>query len=144
MSHAKLSSGSSTQGQIHPLGASASRQARRDTTIPSAAAAATEELQQAPVAAGAVKGLGFYTGEDGYIYCDDMRVDDVRQQVADSPFYLYSRDRITANYQAYATVGAAKAHLNMYLCLRMLMRVHHYQGLPVSAKMVKAYCCVAG
>ena len=109
MSHARLSSGSSAQGQIHPLGASVSRQARRHTTITSAAAAATEELQQAPVAAGAVKGLGFYTGEDGYIYCDDMRVDDIRQQVADSPFYLYSRDRITANYQAYATVGAAKA-----------------------------------
>jgi diaminopimelate decarboxylase len=66
------------------------------------------------VAAGAVQGLGFYTGEDGYIYCDNMRVDDIRQQVADSPFYLYSRDRITANYQAYATVGAAKA-VRMYL-----------------------------
>jgi hypothetical protein len=27
------------------------------------------------------KGLGFYTGEDGYLYCDNMRVDDIRHQV---------------------------------------------------------------
>ncbi len=27
------------------------------------------------------KGLGFYTGEDGYLYCDNMRVEDIRQQV---------------------------------------------------------------
>ena len=29
------------------------------------------------------KGLGFYKGEDGYLYCDNMRVDDIRQQVMD-------------------------------------------------------------
>jgi hypothetical protein len=86
-----------------------SQHARRHTITASAAAAATAELQQAPTAAGAVKGLGFYTGDDGYLYCDNMRIDDIRQQVADSPFYLYSRDRITANYQAYAEVGAATA-----------------------------------
>jgi diaminopimelate decarboxylase len=28
------------------------------------------------------KGLGFYTGEDGYLYCDNMRVDDIRHQVS--------------------------------------------------------------
>jgi hypothetical protein len=28
------------------------------------------------------KGLGFYTGEDGYLYCDNLRVDDIRQQVS--------------------------------------------------------------
>ena len=28
------------------------------------------------------KGLGFYTGmEDGYMYCDNLRVDDIRSQV---------------------------------------------------------------
>ncbi len=27
------------------------------------------------------KGLGFYTGDDGYLYCDNMRVDDIRKQV---------------------------------------------------------------
>eukprot|EP00877_Chromochloris_zofingiensis_P005286 jgi/Chrzof1/14759/Cz09g15050.t1 len=47
------------------------------------------------------KGLGFYTGEDGYLYCDNMRVDDIRAQVPESPFYLYSKARITANITAY-------------------------------------------
>lgn len=27
------------------------------------------------------KGLGFYTGEDGYLYCDNMKVEDIRHQV---------------------------------------------------------------
>jgi diaminopimelate decarboxylase len=27
------------------------------------------------------KGMGFYTGEDGYMYCDNLRVNDIRQQV---------------------------------------------------------------
>lgn len=27
------------------------------------------------------KGLGFYTGEDGYLYCDNLKVDDIRHQV---------------------------------------------------------------
>ncbi len=47
------------------------------------------------------KGLGFYTGDDGYLYVDNLRIDDVRQQVHESPFYLYSKQRITSNYQAY-------------------------------------------
>lgn len=34
-------------------------------------------------------GIGFYTGTDGYLYCDSMRVDDIRSQVPESPFYLY-------------------------------------------------------
>jgi hypothetical protein len=25
--------------------------------------------------------MGFYTGEDGYMYCDNLRVDDIRHQV---------------------------------------------------------------
>lgn len=48
------------------------------------------------------KGEAFYTGaEDGHQYVDNMRVDDVRAQVQDSPFYLYSQRRITANFLAY-------------------------------------------
>eukprot|EP00775_Hariotina_reticulata_P008763 gene8763-8942_t len=47
------------------------------------------------------KGLGWYTGEDGYLYCDNLRVDDIRHQVPESPFYVYSLDRITANFTAY-------------------------------------------
>lgn len=47
------------------------------------------------------KGLGFYTGEDGYLYCDNLRIEDIRKQVKESPFYLYSKARITENYKAY-------------------------------------------
>jgi len=47
------------------------------------------------------KGTGWYTGEDGYVYCDNLRVEDIRQEVPDSPFYLYSKDRITSNISAY-------------------------------------------
>ena len=36
------------------------------------------------------KSTGFYTGTDGYLYCDELRVDDIRQQVPleNRPFYL--------------------------------------------------------
>lgn len=46
---------------------------------------------------------GFYKGDDGFLYCDSVRVDDVRQQVPAEagPFYLYSKDAITRNYKAY-------------------------------------------
>lgn len=27
------------------------------------------------------QGVGFYTGDDGYLYCDSLRVDNVRGQV---------------------------------------------------------------
>ncbi|KAG1660166.1 hypothetical protein FOA52_005266 [Chlamydomonas sp. UWO 241] len=47
------------------------------------------------------KGTGWYTGEDGYVYVDNMRVEDIRREVPDSPFYLYSKDRLTANIDAY-------------------------------------------
>jgi hypothetical protein len=30
------------------------------------------------------KGLGFYTGEDGYLYCDNLRVDEIRKEVCHS------------------------------------------------------------
>ena len=27
------------------------------------------------------KGVGIYTGEDGYLYCDSLRIDDIRDKV---------------------------------------------------------------
>jgi hypothetical protein len=96
--------------RCRPLHLAASRRARR--TAPPPAAAAAEAPSAIGVAASFVaapgKGLGFYTGDsDGYLYCDGMRVEDIRAQVASSPqstpgpFYLYSQARITANYDAY-------------------------------------------
>ncbi|QDZ25519.1 diaminopimelate decarboxylase [Chloropicon primus] len=45
---------------------------------------------------------GFYSKDDGFVYCDDVRVKDVRQQVPESPFYLYSKNQLTENFQAYS------------------------------------------
>lgn len=33
-------------------------------------------------------------GTDGYMYCDNMKIDDIRAQSSSSPFYLYSQERI--------------------------------------------------
>ncbi|KIY98180.1 diaminopimelate decarboxylase [Monoraphidium neglectum] len=75
---------------------------RRLRHVVSAAAVAERPAAPAnPYRQPAGQGLGFYTGEDGYIYCDNLKVDDIRQQVQESPFYLYSRDRIASNYAAY-------------------------------------------
>ncbi|KAI8475040.1 MAG: diaminopimelate decarboxylase [Monoraphidium minutum] len=68
---------------------------------PAAAVAAETAAPANPYCQPAGKGMGFYTGEDGYMYCDNMRVDDIRAQVKETPFYLYSEGRITANFRAY-------------------------------------------
>jgi len=47
------------------------------------------------------KGVGWYTGENGHLYCDNLKVDDIRKQVPDSPFYMYSEERVTSNFNAY-------------------------------------------
>nr|QKY14832.1 diaminopimelate decarboxylase (DCDA) [Polytomella parva] len=48
------------------------------------------------------KGLGWYTGEeDGFVYCDQVRVADVQKKVPESPFYLYSKNKVGANFAAY-------------------------------------------
>jgi diaminopimelate decarboxylase len=84
------------------------------------------------------KGESFYTGDDGYQYVDNMRVDDVRSQVQDSPFYLYSKQRITSNYMAYkkalegidSIIGyAVKANNNMVI-------MKHLQQLGSGAVLV--------
>lgn len=53
-------------------------------------------------------------GTDGYMYCDSMRIDDIRAQVDSSPFYLYSQERIRC--VASAAAGAAAA-----VCCRRLL-----------------------
>ncbi|KAG2494010.1 hypothetical protein HYH03_007937 [Edaphochlamys debaryana] len=61
------------------------------------------------------KGLGFYTGaEDGYLYVDQMRVEDIRHQVPESPFYLYSKNRIMHNYASYQQALAGIDSLPCY------------------------------
>ena len=73
-----------------------------------AIAAEPAEMTRVAFRQPAGRGLGFYKGDDGYLYVDSLRIDDVREQVAESPFYLYSKDRITANYTAYAEVSDSR------------------------------------
>ena len=88
----------------------------------------------------AAQSLGFYKGDDGYLYCDSVRVDDIRQQVPaeEGPFYLYSKEVITRNYKAYeaalqgleSIVGyAIKANNNLLL-------MQHLQQLGSGAVLV--------
>lgn len=44
---------------------------------------------------------GFYRDDDGYLCCDQLRVDDIRSQVPESPFYLYSKAELTSNINSY-------------------------------------------
>ena len=41
--------------------------------------------------------------QDGYLFCDDLSVKEIQKRVEQSPFYLYSSDRIQSNYSAYKT-----------------------------------------
>ena len=88
----------------------------------------------------AAQSLGFYKGDDRYLYCDSVRVDDIRQQVPaeEGPFYLYSKEVITRNYKAYeaalqgldSIVGyAIKANNNLPL-------MQHLQQLGSGAVLV--------
>jgi diaminopimelate decarboxylase len=60
------------------------------------------------------QGEGFYNGDDGYMYVDNMRVEDVRKAVKDSPFYLYSKRRITSNFTAYKKALEGLDHIVGY------------------------------
>lgn len=39
--------------------------------------------------------------EDGYLYCEGLRVKEIQEQLPHSPFYLYSLAQLEANYRAY-------------------------------------------
>jgi len=39
--------------------------------------------------------------KDGHLYCEELKIKDIQEQVSESPFYLYSLDQITSNYKAY-------------------------------------------
>ena len=81
--------------------------------------------------------MSFYF-QDGYLYCDKLRVKDIQTQISESPFYLYSKQQITTNYNAYsvatksinAIIGyAIKANNNLTI-------LKHLQKLGSSAVLV--------
>ncbi|XP_078429222.1 diaminopimelate decarboxylase 1, chloroplastic-like [Wolffia australiana] len=43
----------------------------------------------------------FTSGDDGFLYCEGLRVADVMEVVEKRPFYLYSKAQITRNVEAY-------------------------------------------
>lgn len=46
-------------------------------------------------------GVGIYRGTDGYLYCDGARIDDIMAQAERLPVYIYSKEKIRSNFQAY-------------------------------------------
>ena len=66
---------------------------------------------------------GIYSGDDGYLFCDTMRVEDCRQQhlkaLADAglpqqPAYLYSKNKLTENFEAYESAFGDLPHIIGY------------------------------
>ena len=55
--------------------------------------------------------MSFYF-QNGFMYCENLRVKEIQEQVPESPFYLYSLRQIQKNYQHY--VSALKG-LQRYL-----------------------------
>ena len=94
----------SVRARMTPKGA-ASAQIRGAATMasPMCRQRKAKVVAQASVAPAAVSSTGFHTKDDGHVYCDSMRIMDVRSQVPESPFYLYSKDQLTSNYEAYST-----------------------------------------
>lgn len=41
--------------------------------------------------------------KDGYLYCENLKIKTIQDQIPESPFYLYSLTQIRGNYKAYAT-----------------------------------------
>jgi diaminopimelate decarboxylase len=78
-------------------GGPAAAAAAAATAAPPAPASMAPAYVAAPGA-----GAGLYRGTDGFLYLDQLRVDDIRAAVASSPVYLYSQETIKRNYAAYA------------------------------------------
>lgn len=89
---------------------SASLKRRRQTTPTHQLASSQSSPRRVNVNAianSAKSGLtGFNTSEDGFVYCDDVKVCDVRASVPETPFYLYSKNQLTQNYEAYSAALA--------------------------------------
>lgn len=69
------------------------------------------------------QGVGFYTGDDGYLYCDNMKVEDCRLEhlaalmaagIPQQPMYLYSKAKLTANYNSYKEAFGDLPHIIGY------------------------------
>ncbi|TXG64589.1 hypothetical protein EZV62_011583 [Acer yangbiense] len=73
----------------------------------------------------------FSKKKDGFLYCEDVKVEDVMETVEKRPFYLYSKPQITRNVQAYkealeglnSVIGYAIKANNNYKILEHLRKL---------------------
>ncbi|KAK3195450.1 hypothetical protein Dsin_026760 [Dipteronia sinensis] len=73
----------------------------------------------------------FSKKKDGFLYCEDVKVEDVMETVENRPFYLYSKPQITRNVQAYkealeglnSVIGYAIKANNNYKILEHLRKL---------------------
>lgn len=80
----------------------------------------------------------FSKSSDGFLYCEGVRVEDAMELAQRSPFYLYSKDQISRNFEAYrqaleglrSIIGyAVKANNNLKI-------LEHLCGLGCGAVLV--------
>ncbi|KAL5702933.1 diaminopimelate decarboxylase [Ranunculus cassubicifolius] len=80
----------------------------------------------------------FTKSEDGYLYCENLKVQDILESVEKRPFYLYSKPQINRNVEAYqealkgleSVIGyAIKANNNLKI-------LEHLRGLGCGAVLV--------
>ncbi|ERN09121.1 diaminopimelate decarboxylase 1, chloroplastic [Amborella trichopoda] len=80
----------------------------------------------------------FSKSEDGFLYCEKLKVQEIMEAVEKRPFYLYSKDQITRNFEAYMNalegldyiIGyAIKANNNLKI-------LEHLRGLGCGAVLV--------
>lgn len=74
-----------------------------ETGISVACNAVAQEADVSIAADGAPVKQAFYTEEDGYMYCEGKRVEEIMNSIPEKrPFYLYSKPQLTRNYKAYS------------------------------------------
>ncbi len=66
-------------------------------------AAAVAEAPQQAVVSSEVKGLGFYTGDDGYMYCDSLKVSPLISMLS----VLRNRFALTPRHSSRGTAHSA-------------------------------------
>ncbi|PWZ04212.1 putative diaminopimelate decarboxylase, chloroplastic [Zea mays] len=77
------------------------RRHRRLSVRASVSTASPSPPPQPAAAAAGVPKHCFRRGDDGYLYCEGVRVEDAMTAAERSPFYLYSKPQILRNFAAY-------------------------------------------
>ncbi|KAL9231657.1 hypothetical protein vseg_006855 [Gypsophila vaccaria] len=81
----------------------------------------------------------FKKSEDGYLYCEGTKVEEVMKNVEKRPFYLYSKPQITRNVEAYkeALVGLDSPIIGYAIKANNNLKVlEHLRGLGCGAVLV--------